>query len=297
MSKKVVIIPNFCEAHIIKLQIPNLIATLDPDVVIYNEGLWPTGPESATNITPEFRKKYCYKDTNLGFDTEETQNAIREANEKYPDVTFIHNEMIFPEGVSAPEAYRLAVSNFEELGINIEKGDYIFPYEADIFHHENSKQEIQGYLGQLEIDQGFTSLWFDFLETQYFIERDCHPSHGGQLKGRKICIKFGTWEYYNHVMLQLMTQDYSMLFPTDLYTFHYNWFKFGKYKELRYELIARGNPNYWPEFEQGLQQIRKNTGEQLVTLRPSWAGHIREHAARIELDHPIHIKEHPNYLK
>tara|TARA_R110001592_G_scaffold262716_1_gene528078 strand:+ start:555 stop:1445 length:891 start_codon:yes stop_codon:yes gene_type:complete len=296
MNKKIVIIPNFCEAHFIKLQIPNLIETINPDVIIYNEGLFPTGPESKLIVTPEFRKKYCYKDTNLGFDTEQTQNAIHEANEKYTNTVIIHNEMKFPEGTSAPEAYKLAVSNFEELGIKVEHGDYIFPLEPDIFHHENSNLEIKGYLEQLEPNQGFTSLWYDFLETQYFIERDCHPGQGGQIKGRKICIRFGDWEFYNRVVLEFMTQNYSMLFSTDLQTFHYNWFRFDKYKELRFEQIVR-NPTYWPEFEQGLQQIRKNTGEQLVTLRPSWKGHIREHAARIELDHPVHIKDHPNYLK
>ena len=87
-----------------------------------------------------------------------------------------------------------------------------------------------------------------------------------------------------------------MLFPTELETFHYNWFRFGKYKELRFEQIVRNNPNYWIEYEEGLQQIKKNTGEQLVVLRPSWKGHIREHAARINLNHPKHIRSHPNYI-
>mgnify|MGYP001210236627 CR=1 FL=1 len=296
MSRKIVIIPNFCESHLIKLQIPNLIDTINPDVIIYNEGLFPTGPESSLTITPDFRKKYCYKDTNLGFDTEQTQNAIREANEKYTDTVIIHNEMKFPEGTSAPEAYKLAVSNFEELGIKVEHGDYIFPLEPDIFHHENSKDEIQGYLDQIQPNQGFTSLWYDFLETQYFIERESHPEHGGKLKGRKICIRFGGWEFYNSVVEQFMTQNYSMLFPTELETFHYNWFRFDKYKELRFEQIVRNNPNYWTEYEEGLQQIKKNTGEQLVVLRPSWKNHIREHAARINLNHPKHIRNHPNYI-
>ena len=296
MSKKIVIIPNFCESHLIELQIPNLIDTIDPDIIIYNEGLFPTGPESSLTITPEFRKKYCYGDTNLGFDTERTQNAIREANEKYPNVKFIHNEMKFPEGTSAPEAYKMAVSNFEELGIVVEHGDYIFPLEPDIFHHENSKEEFEGYLSQIEPNQGFTSLWYDFLETQYFIERESHPEHGGKLKGRKICIRFGDWNFYNSVVEQFMSQDYSMLFPTELETFHYNWFRFDKYKELRFEQIVRNNPNYWTEYEEGLQEIKKNTGEQLVVLRPSWKNHIREHAARINLNHPKHIRSHPNFI-
>ena len=35
--KKIVIIPCFAEAHFAELQIENLINTIDPDIIIYNE--------------------------------------------------------------------------------------------------------------------------------------------------------------------------------------------------------------------------------------------------------------------
>ena len=59
-------------------------------------------------------------------------------------------------------------SNFDKLGINVEVGDYIFPYESDVFHHEDSKEEIQSYLQQLKPNTGFRSTWIDFVENQFY---------------------------------------------------------------------------------------------------------------------------------
>ena len=42
--KKIVIVPVFCEAHLVRFQIPNIIDTIDPDVIIYNEGMFPSEP-------------------------------------------------------------------------------------------------------------------------------------------------------------------------------------------------------------------------------------------------------------
>ena len=46
MSKKIVIMPCFGEGHLIDLQIQNLINTINPTHIIYNEGLFPRGPEN-----------------------------------------------------------------------------------------------------------------------------------------------------------------------------------------------------------------------------------------------------------
>ena len=300
-NKKIVIIPNFAESHFIKLQIQNLIDTIDPNIIVYNEGLFPKGPENKLNLTEEFKQKYCYKNTNLGFDTLETQSVIKKYQDKYPDKIIIHNEMKYSEDMGAPEAYTLAVSNFDELGIEVNQGDYIFPLEPDVFHHEDDKEEIQGYLNQIQPNQGFTSLWYDFLETQYYIERHHHPEFGGNLRGRKVCVRFGDMEFYKSIVSQFMTQDYSMLFPTELKTYHYNWFRPEKYKQLRFDQIVRTEPNYWDDFEVGLKEIRRNEGKQLIVLRPSRRGIVgdiglTEHAARVNLKQPKHIKEHPNFL-
>ena len=48
--KKIVIVPVFCEAHLVRFQISNIIDTIDPDVIIYNEGMFPAGPEGLSLI-------------------------------------------------------------------------------------------------------------------------------------------------------------------------------------------------------------------------------------------------------
>ena len=65
--KKIVIVPVFCEAHLVRFQIPNIIDTIDPDVIIYNEGMFPAGPESTTDMATDFKDKYTL-DGKRGFD-------------------------------------------------------------------------------------------------------------------------------------------------------------------------------------------------------------------------------------
>jgi hypothetical protein len=297
MPKRIVIIPNFGESHLIKCQIPNLVATLSPDVVIYNEGIFPTGPESKTNINDDFRAKYCYKDTNLAWDTLETQELIKQAQKDYPDIVWIHNEMKFPDMISASDAYTYAVSNWEELGIVVNEGDYIFPYEPDIFHLETMKDGIDSLLAQLSPNEGFTSIWLDFLETQYYIEA-CNNPWIGNFKSRKIAICYGDINFYKQIVGQFESQQYHMLHGSDLVTYHYNWFRYDKNKELRYDQIVRRS-EYWSDFEKGLQTINYNSIHDIhedVLMRPS-RDNITRMASYINIEQPEAIKSHPNFIK
>ena len=47
--KKIVIAPIFNDTHLVKLQIPNIIKSINPDYILYNEGMFPSGPESNTS--------------------------------------------------------------------------------------------------------------------------------------------------------------------------------------------------------------------------------------------------------
>ena len=296
MAKRIVIIPNFGESHLIKCQIPNLVTTINPDIVIYNESLFPKGPESKTVIDEVFRKKYCYQDTNLAWDTLETQALIKQAQIDYPNIHWIHNEMKFDKELTASEAYTIAVSNFEELGIKIEEGDFIFPYEPDIFHHESMSDSITALLNQLQPNQGFTSVWLDFVGTQNYIEKNNNPFIGN-VRGRKLCIRFGDMQFYKNITRQFESQSYNNLLKSNLLTFHYNWFRFDKNKQLRFDQIVR-RPEYWKMFNDGLETIQSNTINNIkedVVLRPERHDYMRW-ASYIEIQHPEAIKIHPNYI-
>jgi hypothetical protein len=295
--KRIVIMPTFAEAHIVKFQVHNIVDTLSPDVVIYNEGLFPSGPESKNNITDEFKQKYCYKNTSQAFDTLELQHIIKDANEQYPDVKFIYNAMDFPLGITASEAYTLAVSNWEDLGVDVNDGDIIFPYEPDVFHLESASTEIDEYIKQLKPNTGFKSLWVDILHTPNYTERINNPFKGKKW-GRKIAINYGGMEFYKNVVMQCETQNYNMMYPTDLITYHYNWFRPKEYRDMRYSQIRRED-YYWEQFEYGFMEMEYNTSNGItddVVVRPSKTNEHR-YADYIDIEHPSAIKKHPNYIK
>ena len=298
MSKKIVIVPVFCESHLIKFQIPNIIDTINPDIIIYNEGMFPRGPESNTNVNNDFIKKYTL-DGIRGFDFNELEEIINKSQKQYPDKKIILNKMNYDGLNGAPECYYKACSNFDELGIKIEKGDFIFPFEGDVFHHENSKSEIEEYMSQLEPDTGFKSNWIDFIETPYYCERSTLKPFIEKIEGRhrKICIRYGTPEFYKDVILNFMTQNYPMLYPTDLVTYHYAWWRPGKFKELRYDQLNRPK-EYWDSFEKGIQEIIQSKETQNdVVIRPSRPPKQTHHwASFIDIDHPKHVREHQNYI-
>lgn len=301
MSKRIVIMPTFCEVHLIKHQIPNIIDTINPDYIIYNEGMFPKGPESSTKVNDRFIKEYTL-DGHRGFDYEELKSVIKDARKKYPNTNIILNKMDYPKGTDAPECYLMACSNFNELGIEIKYGDYIFPYEGDVFHHETSKELIDEYLMQLTPNTGFKSNWIDFIENQFYCERSTLKPFIDKKEGRhrRIAICFGGWEFYKEVLLNFMTQKYPMLYPTDLITYHYCWWRPGKYKQLRYDQLSR-TKKYWDDFDRGLEKIKENTEKEIkddVVLRPDRADYLtHKWASFIEIEHPKHITEHLNFVK
>ena len=90
--KKIVIVPVFCEAHLVRFQIPNIIDTIDPDVIIYNEGMFPAGPEGSTMVDNEFLETYTL-DGVRGFDYNEMKSIVEDARKQYPNTEIILNEM------------------------------------------------------------------------------------------------------------------------------------------------------------------------------------------------------------
>lgn len=316
MSKKIVIVPVFCESHLIKYQIPNIIDTIDPDYIIYNEGMFPVGPESNTIVDKYFLDEFTLDGGGKrGFDYPELEKIIEEAQNKYPNTKIILNKMDY-KSKSASENYVHACSNFKELGIDIEVGDYIFPYEGDVFHHEDSKSEIQEYLNQIKPNEGFKSKWIDFVENQYYAEKsslkpwiwkegkeslvyNSNPDWENQGRSRKICIRFGDIEIYKSIILNFESQKYETLYPTDLTTFHYPWWRSGKYKELRKKQLNR-HLNYWSDFEKGVGKAKEPYYLD-IDVRPSMGPQALESTYRfirfIDIEHPIHIKSHSCYIE
>ena len=192
------------------------------------------------------------------------------------------------------------------------EGDIIFPIEPDAFIYEGDMDIINEEISKLKPGEGIQCRWVDFLETQYYTE----AINLEQPKYRRFCYCFNNIKNYKKAMDGFMSQSYPKLKKTEsFFVRHYPWFVYDKWKELRYDLIYRSDPQYWKNFEKGLQEIRnvkvwdrinhvdgsitdiRNRDiPERITIRPS-----RQDAGRyaqfIDVEHPEAIKNHPNYVR
>lgn len=291
--KRIVIIPCFAESHFTDLQIDNLINTINPDVIIYNEGLFPTGPEGKGGIDKSFKDEFCYKDTNLAWDTIELQDKIKKAQLKYPSVQIIWNHMSY-DGLTDPnECYVEAVSNFKSFSIDIRPGDLIFPLEGDVFFHQDDVELLNQLTDSLTYDSGLQAPYLDFIENQYYTEGESLDEN--IIHKRRIVIKFGTWEYYKDIVSNFTSQKYPQLELFPRYVFHYAWWRPGKYKELRFRQLIR--PKYYSDaFRAALDQARESKLSKIL-IRPDRDEYtLSRYIVRIDIDHPMEIKHHQNYI-
>lgn len=300
--RKIIILPSFASSHFLKWSIQNWIDVLSPDIIIINEGLFPTGPEGKGHIDEKFKEKYCFNGTMLGFDIEETEKIIQEFRKEYPHVTI----WLQKNGYTLDDPNQCFLNSISRIDITeFRKSDLVFPLEPDVLFHEDNKEIIQKLISELKPGEGLKCMWRDFLETQYYCEaiNEINP------KIRRFCYCFDNMENYKTAMDGFMSQSYPSLHYTDKFWIrHYPWFVHDKWKELRYELIWRKDPQYWQDFEVGLKLV-KEISENLVRrgddfynnpskilIRPSRTDEARW-AKFIEIDHPIHIQSHPNFIK
>lgn len=303
MPKRIIICPSFASSHHIKCHIPNMIEVLNPDVIIYNEGLFPQGPENKGHVdTEEFRKKWLFKvTTKCGFDWLESQNIIH----RYIDSCHVQMRSILYNENSADACFIQAISE----GYEFEVGDIIFPLEPDAFLYEGDAGIIDEEISKLKPGEGLQVKWVDFLETQYYTE----AINIVQPKYRRFVYCFDNMENYKKAMSGFTSQNYPALKKVDSFFIrHYCWFQPDPWKQLRYELIYRSDPNYWKDFDNGLQAIRRNKNTRKITndpvldiepleiiekilIRPSRSDEGR-YAKFINVPHPKAIMNHPNYV-
>jgi len=310
--RKIVIIPAFASSHLLKCWIPNVIEAINPDVIIINEGLFPEGPENKGHIDEIFKAKYCFKDTMLGFDFEETKVIVEDMKKLYP-----HNIIWLQKtGYTLDDSNKCFLESISRCDITkFKEGDLIFPLEPDAFLLETDKEIIKEEISRLKPGEGLSCKWVDFLETQYYTEAVNMSRH----KYRRFCYCFDTMENYKEAMSGFMSQEYPKLSKTNKFFIrHYPWFVYDKWKELRYELIWRKDPKYWQDFEKGLNMIRVKTQEFLehprvidgskswiygerwngnkIIIRPSRTDEA-QWAQFIDIPHPEAIKSHPNFVQ
>ena len=291
--KKIVIIPCFAESHFTELQIDNLVNTIAPDIIIYNEGLFPTGPEGKGGVDNEFKREFCFEDTNLAWDTLELQTKICNAQQKYPNIRIIWNRMTYENIHDPNECYVRAVSNFEMFGITVEPGDLIFPLEGDVFFHINDIALLDSYIKTLTNDSGLQAPYLDFIENQHYVEAESLDET--RIHKRRIVIKFGTWDYYKNIVSNFTSQKYPQLELFPRYVFHYAWWRPGKYKDLRFRQLIRPD-HYSNAVRQALSQAQENRLDKIVIRPDRHEDDLLRYIVRIDIDHPTEIKQHNNFI-
>lgn len=291
--KRIVVVPCFGEGHFIELQLQNLIDNLNPTHIIYNEGLFPQGPENKGGMNEDFKSTFCYKDTNLGWDTELIQSTIKKYQEKYPEIDIIWKNVEYKEA-DAAYCYTHAVSNFDELGIEIQQGDIIFPLEGDVFFHENDIELLNSMIDELKPDEGLQAPFLDFWQNQYYTEGD--SLNQDLIRKRRIVMKFGTWEFYKNVVLNFSKEKYPQLKLFPRYIFHYSWWRPGKYLELRFKQLVRP-AQYHQDMREALELAKEGKKEFIDLRKDRPVNMLARYLAKIDIDHPSHAKKHPNYIK
>lgn len=283
-----------------------MIEVIDPDIIIINEGLFPQGPENRGHVdSTEFRKKWLYKDTPAGFDWEALQDFVLVYYRG--DSSLIVCGILQHDSTSADQCFIDAISTFPEneyWSTIPEVGDVIFPLEPDAFLYEGDKDIINEEISKLKPGEGLSCKWIDFLETQYYTE----AINLVQPKYRRFCYCFDNLENYKEAINGFMSQSYPKLKKVDSFFIrHYCWFQPDPWKQLRYELIYRFDPNYWRSFDNGLNEIRQCSVDHIdpellyqapdkIVIRPSRSDEGR-YAKFIDVPHPKAIYNHPNFVK
>ena len=241
---KIVIIPTFASSHLLEYWIENIISTINPDNIIINEGLMINGPENKTEIDINFRERWCYPNSIVGFDWEETLSICK----KYADLVTL-NCLIY-RNHDANQSFIEAVSSFH--GVDPRQKTLIFPLEPDAFLYDLDKDTINEEISKLQPGSGISVKWVDFLETQFYTE----AINIQNPKYRRFCYCFDNMQNYKEAINGFMSQSYPKLKKVDSFFIrHYCWMQPDPWKQLRYELIYRSDPNYWAAFDKGLEQI------------------------------------------
>jgi len=282
----------------------------------------PNGPENKGNLCDSFYWNFTYHNNNnnnnnngcfkpqCGFDWEETVQICSE----FKNVTLL--DYAYPADSDSTSCFKSAISLNGRLIEYVSVNDIVIVIEPDAFLLEIDVDVIEHELSMLKSGVGLRCIWRDFLETQYY----CENINEYQPKWRRFAY---CWDNLENFIVKMgggfTSQNYPALKKTESFFIrHYPWFVYNKWKQLRYELIYRSDPDYWKSFEVGLQEIRNASEMYLfhnrlqkpipvnfrtpftpvdrITIRPSRSDEGR-YAKFIDISHPRHIQEHPNFVK
>lgn len=253
---RVVILPIFNEGHLIPLFLQNMHEVVKADLVIMNEGFWPTGPEGDVEFTQDFLDEYV--PNGRSFDLESVKESVFGAQKKYPDMDVVLNEIVHPAGAPTEDCERLAYS----YGLpSMKPDDVVFILGADEFIHEKQADLLTYWINQTEPNRGILAQPFRFTASPKVMVVPAFPL--------RLCMKWGDGSAYRTVF-----SDYGFVGPPcypggyaedgpkfderlDLNIYHYEWLRPDKYFDFRMGQLNR-HDDFWEKWIKAMRYVRKH---------------------------------------
>lgn len=276
-SRRIVILPVFCEAHILPFFLRNMCEVVEPDMVIMNEGPWPRGPEG--NITTNKLSRWI-KDGNRSFDLEAMISAVEEVEKEHREVAFSMNFMEYKPGLNT----RTAQAHCYRFGLPpMKTNDILFLLGADELIHEDQKDLLNRLITRLRPDTGFIGESVRVFTSPKILL-------AGQRPGFPV-LMWGSGELYRDVFTKdnfwLAEGSTVLKRKSRLRCFHYEWLRPGTYYDLRVAQLYR-SPKKMRSFNATTAYIKEH--HKLPPLGVTWPK-LTEAPDDINF-HPKHIHGH-----
>ena len=302
MYKRIVVEPCFADAHFLRAHIQNVCEYIKPDLFVIAEGMFPAGPENNTVGLKNFKQKYTLDgDGKRSFDFKEMTNIVTECIQQYPDVQ-IHWIPMDYGNKNTKECYIDAYHSFLNVisPIDISPETLIFPLETDLFFTEAQAAAVLIDTEALKPGEGFGSVFREFYESPrvYFNNNE---------RVRKLVFKYGDGTLYYNVIAGNFEDKHSPKssgFSPDCYIpirpfqlFHYQWVRPEIYFNFRISAQLNRSPEVIKQYTRAREIIRnrKSALIQQDLSAVSDRGFILTLNDLKLIDHPEHIRCHPNF--
>ncbi|MCK4815411.1 hypothetical protein KA005_06550 [bacterium] len=302
MYKRIVVEPCFADAHFLRAHIQNVCEYIKPDLFVIAEGMFPSGPENNTTGLENFKQKYTLNgDGKRSFDFKEMADIVTECIQQYPDIQIHWIPMDYGDK-NTEECYIDAYHSFLQVidPIDISPETLIFPLETDLFFTGAQATAVLTDTKALKPGEGFGSVFREFYESPrvYFNNNE---------RIRKLAFKYGDGTLYRNVIAGNFEDKHSPKssgFSSDCYIpirpfqlFHYQWVRPETYFDFRISAQLNRSPEVIKQYIRAREVIR--TRKSALTQQDldlvSDRGFILTLNELALMDHPKHMRRHPNF--
>lgn len=288
MSKTVVVVPFFNDAHFMPMWFDNCVETWEPSHIIFNEGLFPCGMEGGGPYEQDYYDRFTKEGRSL--DMELFLGRLDECCGRHPGVVCSVN--IIRHSGDLGKCFTTALN----YGLpDMSPEDVVVRGELDTFYHEDDRAEIRDNISKLEGDQGLI-----LPMRRFFVS----PAVGmDQERIQAQAVKWGTgklwYTYFNMCHHGLYEGKFERLWHhAECPQYHYEWVR------PKTDLIDYFDNKVWQIKLRRLDKIEgyykaRDIIEANGKIGPDGFSLTREGKLFDcpEINHPASFKNHVSYTK